>query len=218
MTPHKLIILTALLSLPTSVFSADTSRYSAQPSVDKAAPSANTNTPIKLKTNVPSGRENLAPAPIARPSPGSSDRLPQSTTRLPGQIKIVRERSNLTVSLAYKHDVCAIHLSPIKGLQGEELFKAGCDLVVTIKNQGGSTTSETNVLHLNMSYSNRTGTTKIVRFIPALRANENKVIIIPKSFIHSFKRAASFTAVVDQPQSVIETNENDNTAIFWLGQ
>ncbi|MBL1321188.1 MAG: hypothetical protein COA63_009040 [Methylophaga sp.] len=208
---QKVLFLASVFILPTQALFAENARL-AQPAASKSTVAVPAKTTSKLKMVAPIRQGNVAADPVATSGPATVQK-PTLSSRDAKIAKPAGPGPNLVVSVSYEHDVCAIHPSPLGG----DLFNAGCDVIVKIKNQGGSTTSEANTIQVNMSYSDRTGTAKLLRFIPALKANEEKTIIIRSGLIHSFKKASSFTAVVDRPQDVTETNENDNTAVFWLG-
>lgn len=212
MKTFNLITLASILILQAHSVLADNTRALVQPIINKSIVSSPAKTLVKpkivMQTNKAVGIRNggVSANPPSHPIKQKVNLPHRLATQDLG-------RKNLTISVEYERDVCALTESPLD----PDLFNARCDLIIKVKNHGSSTTSETNVIQINMSYSDKNGTHKLLRFIPALAANEEKRLVIRSGLIHSFKRAASFTAVVDRPQNVAETNENDNTAVFWLG-
>lgn len=150
---------------------------------------------------------------------GPVKKVPTKTTAPIRKMKIARPKPrgpNLTVSVRYEHDVCAIDESPL----GENIYNARCDLIITVKNSGdAATTSENGAFSIDLWYFDYKGKLQEgFRLIHNLGVNEKKVIVYKRHNLKSFKKSTPFTVNVDKQRLITETNENDNRAVFWLGQ
>lgn len=205
------LLLASVFILPTQALSAENARDFSQSSVKKSVAAAPAKTTKKLKMVTPIRKGNVSADPVVNSGPATVKKptLPNRGRAMVGL------GPNLTVSVRYEHDVCAVNQSPL----GAGIFDARCDLIITVKNVGDTATSlaPNGAFKLNLWYINYKGEVKNgFRYISNLGINEEKVIIYRSSKLRSFKASTPFTAVVDRGHIVTESNENDNRAVFWL--
>ncbi len=214
---YKLTIVMLALLLPTQVVLADNLKghyqYGVVGSVNKA-PAKTTN---KLKIARPIVKPGKATNnPVANSGPTTRH---QPARVVPArQSKIARPPAsgpNLTVSIRYEHDVCTVDESPL----GENIFNARCDVIVTVKNSGGSATAMgvNGGFKLYLTYFNYRGEKKeFFKYVSNLGVNQQKVFRYGHESIRNFKRSTSISADVDRGFIIPETNEQDNLAVLWL--
>ena len=206
---QKVLVLASVFILPTQTSMAGSARDLAQPSANKPAVSAPAKTMNKLKIVAPVREGNVAAQPVASSGPDAV----QKPTLPSRDLVIAGQGSNLTVSVRYQRDVCAVDESPL----GNDIYDARCDLVITVKNVGDTATSlpANGGFRLDLWYFKHDGEIReTLHYIGNLGVNEAKSVSYRAP--RSFKRSTPFTATVDRSRIVTETNENDNRAVFWL--
>lgn len=211
MNIQQALLLTSIFMLPTQVLSAENTRDSTQTRANQSVVKSQANATSQLKKTIPVNQGNVSADPAAKLGPATV----KKQTLPSREMVTARQGPNLTVSIRYEHDVCAVDESPL----GENIYDARCDLIITVKNVGDTATSlpATGAFKLNLWYINYNGEVKKgFRYISNLGVNEEKVITYRSSSLRSFKRSTPFTAQVDKSNTVKESNERDNNTVFWL--
>ena len=212
---HKLIVLTVVLLLPAQVLLADNVKGHYQYGVAGSVKKAPVKTTNKLKMVAPIRRGVVVANPVANSGPSIAT---QKLTAPNRKLKIVRPKprgANLTVAIRYERDVCTVDESFV----GKNIYDARCDIIVTVKNTGGTATAmgANGGFKLVLWYTNYKGELKEwFKYIGNLGVNEQKIIRYRHQSIRSFKRSTPLTVDVDRSFLIPETNEHDNSAVLWL--